>query len=207
MRIIVVEDDLMLQNNICLLLSGEPGVKVVGSYTNAADALNELKSVCPTIMLTDIGLPGMSGIELIIKAKEINPDLEIMAYTVFDDRDNLFSALKAGASGYILKGCKPRELIEAIYNLHEGGAPMSPQIARKVIREFHVASIEEQFLLTHREKDILSFIEKGMSYKELASHLSISVHTVHTHITKIYEKLRATGRKDALIKARRKGIL
>lgn len=207
MKIIIVEDDLMLLNNISMLLSGEPGMTVVGSYSKATDALEALETTYPTIMLTDIGLPGMSGIELIARAKEIRPELEIMAYTVFDDRDNLFSALKAGATGYLLKGCKPRELIEALHNLHEGGAPMSPQIARKVIREFHAASVEEQYLLTPREKDILSCIEKGLSYKELAEQLTISIHTVHTHITNIYEKLQATGRKDALIKARRKGIL
>lgn len=207
MKIIIVEDDQMLLNNICMLLAGEPGMSILGAYSNATDALDALKTLHPTIMLTDIGLPGMSGIELIARAKEIRPDLEIMAYTVFDDRDNLFSALKAGATGYILKGCKPRDLIEALHNLHEGGAPMTPRIARKVIHQFHAVSVEEQFLLTPREKDILKCIENGLSYKELAARLSISIHTVHTHITNIYEKLQATGRKDALIKARRKGVL
>jgi two-component system NarL family response regulator len=207
MNIIIVEDDPSQLHTIRMLLDGAPGMSVTGSYCDAEDALAALAASCPDIMLTDIGLKRMSGIELISRAKAMCPPLEIIAYTVFDDRDNIFAALKAGAGGYILKGCKPRDLIEALQELHEGGAPMSPQIARKVIREFQDKSIESEYILTSREKEILSSIEKGFSYKELASNLNISVHTIHTHITKIYEKLQATGRKDALIKARRSGII
>ena len=158
-------------------------------------------------MVTNIALPGMTGIELIARAKEMWPELEILAYTSHDDRDNLFSALKAGASGYILKGGKPRELIEAVYSLNEGGAPMSPSIARKVVREFHGASIERQYLITPREKQILICIDMGLSYKELAERLDISVHTIHTHITKVFRKLKTSTRREALIKIRKLGII
>ncbi len=158
-------------------------------------------------MLCDLGLPGMSGIEFIKKIKAESPSLEIMAHTVFDDRENVFSALKAGASGYLLKGCSPREIIEAIYELHQGGSPMSPKIARKVIHEFQDAEIAEQFVLSQREKSILKCIELGMTYKEIATDLSISSHTVHSHIKRIYEKLQSKDRTEALVKARKSGVI
>jgi DNA-binding NarL/FixJ family response regulator len=207
MNIIIVIEDVLHSLNARILLEGEPGITVHGAYSNAQDALESLRTFCPDIMLTNIVLPGMTGAELIARAKEMRPELEILVYTSHDDRDNLLSALKAGAGGYILKGGKPRELLEAVQNLHDGGAPLSPQIARKVIQEFHAASVEAQHLLTAREKDVIGCIDKGMSYKELATRLNISINTVHTHITKIYEKLRATSRKDALVKARRKGLI
>ena len=158
-------------------------------------------------MLADLGLPGMSGIELIKKAKEEMPQLEIMAHTVFEDRENVFSAIKAGASGYILKGSSPREIVEAIHEINKGGAPMSPKIARKVIHEFQDETVEEQYVLSQREKDIVKCIEQGLTYKEISLRLGISSHTVHTHIKNIYEKLQAKDRGEALIKARKTGII
>jgi len=135
------------------------------------------------------------------------PDIDIMAYTVFDNRDTVFKAIKAGASGYILKDATPRELIEALHNLYNGGAPMSPKIARAVINEFQNKVIKEEFLLSPRETEILRGLEKGFTYNELADNLNISYHTVHTHIKNIYEKLHAEGRESALLKARKKGLL
>ena len=142
-------------------------------------------------MLTDLGLPGMSGIELIKKAKDDMPSLEIMTHTVFEDRENVFAAIKAGASGYILKGSSPREIVEAIHEIHKGGAPMSPKIARKVIHEFQDENVEDQYILSQRERDIVKCIEQGLTYKEISLRLKISSHTVHTHIKNIYEKLQA----------------
>jgi two-component system NarL family response regulator len=130
-----------------------------------------------------------------------------MAHTVFDDRENVFSALKAGASGYILKGCSPREIIEAIYDLYKGGSPMSPKIARKVIHEFQDAEVAEQFVLSQREKGIIKCIEQGLTYKEIATDLNISSHTVHSHIKRIYEKLQSKDRTEALVKARKSGVI
>jgi DNA-binding NarL/FixJ family response regulator len=161
----------------------------------------------PDILLVDIGLPGMSGIDLIKKVKAKNPDLEIMVHTIFDARDTVFAAIKAGATGYILKGASPRELIESIENLAKGGAPMSPKIARAVIGEFQDVENTMHYLLTPREREILVELEKGLTYKELAEKLSISHHTIHTHIKKIYEKLHAKSRRDALNTARKKGII
>ena len=207
MRISIVEDDALLRQNLTILLSGEPGVEVVSSSGSAEEALPALKQSPPEILLTDIGLPGMSGIELIRKAKEQSPSLEIMAHTVFDDRETVFSAIKAGASGYILKGSTPRELLDALRNLAKGGSPMSPKIARKVIKEFQDGVEDERYLLSHREVEIVKEIENGMTYKEIGFKFGISPHTVHTHIKNIYEKLQSKSRHEALVAARKKGLI
>ena len=207
MRLIIIEDDPLLLENLTLLLSGEEGLSVAGSYRSAEDALRGLRNAKPEVMLTDLGLPGMSGVDLIKKVKEEMPSLEIMAHTVFEDREMVFSAIKAGASGYILKGSSPREVIESIHALYKGGAPMSPKIARKIIHEFQDDVVSEQYLLTQREKEIVKRVEEGLTYKEIGERLSISTHTVHTHIKNIYEKLQAKDRNDAIIKARKRGII
>ncbi|HAR45555.1 MAG: DNA-binding response regulator [Nitrospirae bacterium GWC2_57_13] len=207
MRLVIVEDDPLLLENLKLMLNGEKNITVTGAFPSAEEALPKLKRAPPDVMLVDLGLPGMSGNELIGKVKTMQPGVEIMVHTVYEDRDSVFSAIKAGASGYILKGSTPRELVEALYNVHQGGSPMSPKIARKVIREFQDESIQEQYFLSHRETEIVKSIEQGMSYKEIADRFSISPHTVHSHIKHIYEKLQAKDRQDALVKARKKGII
>ena len=207
MKVAIVEDDMLLRENLKLLLGGEPGISVVGTFASAEEALAKVKQAKAGILLADIGLPGMSGIDLIRMLKEQLPDLEIMAHTVFDDRETVFSAIKAGASGYILKGSTPRELIDALHTLARGGSPMSPKIARKVIREFQDEGIDEQYLLSHREKEIVREIENGMTYKDIAAKYNISPHTVHTHIKNIYEKLHARDRQGVLLAARKKGII
>jgi DNA-binding NarL/FixJ family response regulator len=207
MRLAIVEDDSMLLENLRLLLSGERKIEVVGAFATAEEALQWLPGGSPEILLVDLGLPGMSGVEFIEKAKEKMPAVEIMAHTIFEDRQTVFSAIKAGASGYLLKGSSPHEIVESLLSLHQGGAPMSPKIARKVIGEFQASRPEEQYLLTPREKEILECIEAGLAYKEVAEKLSISPHTVHTHIKKIYEKLRVRNRVEAILSARRKGII
>ena len=207
MRLIIVEDDPILLESLKLILGGEAGITVAGAFGNAEEALRALKKSSPEVMLTDLGLPGMSGIELIKKAKDAMPELEIMTHTVFEDRENVFAAIKAGASGYILKGSSPREIVEAIHEIHKGGAPMSAKIARKVIHEFQDENAEDQFILSQRERDIVKCIEQGLTYKEISLKLKISSHTVHTHIKNIYEKLQAKDRGEALVKARKTGII
>lgn len=207
MKLIIVEDDPILLESLKLILGGEAGITVAGAFSSAEDALRALRKSSPDVMLTDLGLPGMSGTELIKKAKDDMPSLEIMTHTVFEDRENVFAAIKAGASGYILKGSSPREIVEAIHEIHKGGAPMSPKIARKVIHEFQDENAEDQYILSQRERDIVKCIEQGLTYKEISLRLKISSHTVHTHIKNIYEKLQAKDRGEALVKARKTGII
>lgn len=207
MRIAIVEDNTLLRENLVILLNGEKNFEVCCNHGTAEEALACMAEFSPDILLVDIGLPGMTGIDLIKKVKLQYPDMEIMVHTVFDARDTVFAAIKAGATGYILKGASPRELIESIENLAKGGAPMSPKIARAVIGEFQDVDLSEQYLLTPREKEILIELEKGLTYKELAEKLSISHHTIHSHIKNIYEKLHAKSRRAALTTARQKGII
>lgn len=207
MKVIIVEDNQLLRENLKMLLDGEPGISVAGAFGSAEEALPAVRQAAPDVMLVDLGLPGMSGVELIKKVKDRFPNVEIMTHTVFEDRETVFAAIKAGSSGYILKGSTPREIIEALNNLHQGGAPMSPKIARKVIQEFRDESIGEQYLLSKREQEIVREIERGLSYKEISDKFNISPHTVHAHIKNIYEKLQAKDRQEALVKARKKGII
>jgi len=207
MRVAIVEDNNILLENLKLLLTGEPNIEIVGTSSSAEGALKSFDFSNAEVMLVDLGLPGMSGIDLIGKVKAKYPELEIMAHTVFENRESVFSAIKAGASAYILKGSRPAELIDSLHKLYEGGAPMSPKIARMVIQEFQDNGNSEQYLLSRREKEVLIEIERGWSYKEIANKLNISPQTIHTHIKKIYEKLHAHDRQDALLKARKKGII
>lgn len=207
MRIAIVEDDTLFRENLKMLLSGDTNIDVIGVFASAEEALPALKKLRPEISLVDLGLPGMSGIDLIRELREKAPDIEILAHTVYDERETVFAAIKAGAAGYLLKGCSPRELIEALHNLYAGGAPMSQPIARKVIQEFQANGVEKQYLLTQRECEVVRSIQDGLAYKEIADRLGISRNTVHSHIKHIYEKLQARDRQEALIKARRKGII
>ncbi len=207
MRLAIVEDDRMLLENLRLLLSGEKSISVVGAFNTGEEALQRLTENPPEVILSDLGLPGISGIEFIKKAKTVMPEVEIMAFTVFEDRETIFSAIKAGACGYVLKGSTPRELIESLNTLYQGGAPMSPKIARAVIQDFQDEATAGQYLLTPKEKEVIKAVEKGFSYKEIGKTLCVSPHTVHAHIKKIYEKLQVKTRQEALLKARRQGLI
>lgn len=197
----------MVRENLGILIGGESGFSVVGLYSNGEEALSAILNEPPELLLVDIGLPGRSGVEVIREVKSHFPDTEIMAHTIFDHREAVFSAIKAGASGYILKGARPSELIEALYDLHEGGAPMSPKIARSVIAELQDHQEDDRYLLTPRERQILLGLEVGRTYGEIAEEHHISTHTIHSHVKKIYQKLHASGRQEALSNARRKHII
>ena len=186
-RLLIVEDDPLLRDNLRVLLGGEAGIRVVAACPSAEEALAMLASTRPDAMLCDLGLPAMSGVELIRRAKDLMPGLDIIVLTVSEDREAVFGALKAGAAGYIVKGASPRELVEALSALRAGGAPMSPKIARLVVKTFHDTAVPEEFLLSLKERSVLSGIQEGRSYKEIAAHLNISPHTVHSHIKHIYD--------------------
>lgn len=207
-RLAIVEDDDTTRQTLVMLLDGEPSLSVVGSYGHADAILTELEDLEVDIVLTDLGLPDVEGPELIAAIKERRPTIECLAYTVSEARDVVFAALRAGATGYILKGCSPRELVEALHTMSRGGAPMSPRIARAVVRTFQdEAAVQEDYLLSGRERDVLHQLEKGLSYKEVGKALAISPHTVHSHIKRIYEKLHARSRGEAVRIARMKGLV
>ncbi len=207
MRLSIVEDEPVLLEKLKHILDGENFWTVVGTFGSAEDAIDQLGITLPDVMLIDIGLPGMSGIELSRRVKKMMPEVELVVFTGMEDRSTILSAIRAGASGYILKGSTPRELIEALQTLCNGGAPMSPRISRALVRELQEGHVEDQNLLSRREKEIMQRVEQELSYKEIAEQLFISHHTVHTHIKNIYDKLQAKGRKDALVKAKRRGLV
>lgn len=207
MRVAIVEDEPNLLDSMRIILGGEPDITVVGAYASAEDAIAGYKDASPDMMIVDLKLPGMSGIELIKMLKADMPDIDIMVHTGFYDVENLLPAIKAGAAGYILKGCKPSELVEAIYNLRSGGAPMSPIVARALITEFQSEGQKGLYTLTKREREILKGIDAGRTSKGLADQYCLSLHTVRTHIKNIYEKLHVNSKSEALFKAHKIGLL
>lgn len=215
MNICIVEDNQVVLGSLKLLLEGEPNICVLGAYPSAEKALAEAVWDHVEILLADIELPGMTGVDLIRKVKADHPSVETMAYTICENRSVVMDAIRAGASGYLLKGSTPRALVESLHELYAGGAPMSPRVARKVLAEFRQAQTaepspadgESDVFLTAREKSVVRGIEAGLSYDEIGSKLRISPHTVHTHIKNIYAKVHATSRADLIIKSRRLGII
>jgi two-component system NarL family response regulator len=205
LRVFFVDDDPRMRDTIRATLESEPGFVVVGFASTAPEAIAMAPGTSPDVVIVDLGLDGEDGVDVIRALREKAPKSEIMAHTVFDDRDNVLRALKAGASSYLLKGCSPDELCSAVREVRAGGAPMSPRIARLVIRDLHDGAGPDP--LSPRERQILRGIDQGLTYKELATELHISVHTVHSHIKSIYERLEARGKRDALARARARGLL
>jgi two-component system NarL family response regulator len=208
--VVIVEDQPMLLRNLADILDSSGDFTVVGAFGTAEKALAAPQTGTADLLIVDIDLPGRSGIELIREIKARVPDKEILVWTICEDRDTVFAALQAGASGYMLKGASVREMLEAIRVQFMGGAPMSPTIARQVIESFQrsrASDIEQSEPLTQREREILRLIARGLTYKEIAAEMQISPHTVHTHIRKIYEKLHARNRSEMLDRAKALGIV
>ncbi|MFL5789406.1 MAG: response regulator [Flavisolibacter sp.] len=179
---------------------------VLNSFKTAEDAMYELPDLKPDIVIMDINLPGLNGIDCIKEVKHLMPKTQFMMFTVYENDEKVFEALKAGATGYLLKNTGLVQLIEALKELHHGGSPMSANIARKLVNVFHDEEENEQLIgtLSHRENEILQLLGKGLLYKEIAGQLSISTATVRQHIHKIYEKLHVQNRTEAINKAHRK---
>jgi DNA-binding NarL/FixJ family response regulator len=177
-------------------------LRCVGAHATAEEALRDIPAENPDVVLMDINLTGMSGIECVARLKERRPETQILMLTTYDDGDLIFDSLRAGANGYLLKNMPRAELVEAVQQVRAGGAPMSLQIARKVINYFHHAKkpSAELKLLTSREQEILKLLAKGYMYKEIADHLAISMSTVRTHVTAVYEKLHVHSRTEAAMK-------
>ena len=201
-RIAVVEDDKTVREGLQILLNGSPGFSCVATYGNGEDAVADLPAVLPDVVLMDINLPGISGIECILALKEQKVPIQFIMLTVFEDSDDIFHSLSAGASGYLLKQTPPVKLLEAIQDVYRGGSPMSGEIARKVVQSFQhpLPDYAAANGLTKREDEILGYLVKGYFYKEIAGEVFISVETVRTHIRNIYEKLQVRTRSEAILK-------
>ncbi|MBP6978437.1 MAG: response regulator transcription factor [Bacteroidales bacterium] len=201
-RIAIVEDDRTVREGLQMLLNGSPGFACVAAYANGEDAVADIPQVSPDVVLMDINLPGINGIECILALKELHFPGQFIMLTVFEDADAIFRSLSAGATGYLLKQTPAAKLLEAIQDVYRGGSPMSGEIARKVVQSFQhpVPASKNAGGLTKREEEILDYLMKGFFYKEIAGELFISTETVRTHIRNIYEKLQVRTRSEAILK-------
>ncbi len=209
-RVVIVEDNKAIREGLVVLLGATEGIDCVASYECCEDMLPALGSDEPDVILMDIGLPGMSGIEGIHEVRKVRDDAVIVVLSVYEDDENIFEALCRGASGYLVKNTPPARLLEAITEAHEGGSPMSSHIARKVVNLFQKnfrGSGDEDVHLTDREKEMLAGLSDGDSYGSIADSLFISVDTVRYHIRNIYQKLQVHTQSAAVSKAIRKGLI
>lgn len=201
-KIALIEDEETIRTSLLALLYMQEELDVADAFEDGETALTCLEKKPVDVLLFDINLPGISGIDVVAKLKIIHPAMQCMALTSYDDAENAFNALKAGATGYILKNTDPKKLVEAIQDIHHGGSPMSSQIARLVVIDFAANRTEKTYsnVLSRRENEILSLLSKGFRYKEIAGQLFISIETVRTHIRNIYEKLQVKNRSEAISK-------
>lgn len=198
----LVEDMKDVRERVKQIIEDADEFLFLSAYGNAEDAAAELTVMKPDIVLMDINLPGISGIDCIRKIKGSCPDTQFMMFTIYENNEQVFDALEAGASGYLLKKTPPDKILEALKELHEGGAPMSTHIARKVVNAFHrsTQADNKDSVLSARETEVLQLLSKGYLYKEIGDKLNISTGTVRQHIHKIYEKLHVQNRTEALNK-------
>jgi len=205
----IVDDNKDIRSALEQIIIMSEGYKLLASFSSAEEAIEKIPAFLPQVVLMDINLGGMSGIECVRHIKPLFPDILYMMCTVYEEDEKIFEALSAGASGYILKKTAPGKLLEAIKELHEGGAPMSSQIARKVVAAFRgkpatgspsAMGEDSMKILSNREKEILEHLSKGLLYKEIANNLFISPETVRKHVYHIYEKLHVNNRVEAVNK-------
>src|SRR3569833_473659 len=200
----IVEDDRGLREQLVKILCSAPDVKCVGAFASAEEALKKIPGHKPDVVLMDIRLPGMSGIQCVAELKKLEPTIEIIMVTVYEDSERIFKALKAGASGYIVKSKSSDQLLNAVRDVGTGGAPMSSHIARKVVQHFHLLSPArpEKENLTPREQEVLALIATGFIYKEIADNLGIGIETVRSYVKNIFFYLQGRNRLDAVAKHR-----
>lgn len=205
----IIEDNTTIREGIAMLINSTEGYSCVGTYGDCESFLEKLGSLDVDVVLMDIGLPGMNGIEGAAKAKKIKPNLNILMLTIYEDNQSVFNALCAGACGYLVKKTPPTRLLEALKDAHEGGSPMSSLIARQVITVFQQKQNEydSDAELSTREKEVVTNLSEGNNYQEIAERLLISVDTVRHHIRNIYKKLHVHSQSEAVAKAIRKGII
>jgi DNA-binding NarL/FixJ family response regulator len=197
----IIEDQRDMRESLVECLGNAPGLRCVGAHATGEDGLQNIPKEKPDVVLMDINLPGMNGIQCVARLKKHLPNTQVLMLTTYDDGDLIFDSLRAGANGYLLKTMTQDELVQAVLQVHSGGAPMSLQIARKVINHFHKTNPGSELeQLTARELEILRLLAKGHMYKEIADHLAISMSTVRTHVSAVYEKLHVHSRTGAALK-------
>ncbi len=201
-KVAIVEDNRSFRDKLSSYLNEKPEFQCIGAFDSAEDALKSIPRLMPDVVLMDIHLPKMSGVDCTRKLKDICPAVQILILTVYEDNDRIFGALKAGASGYLLKRADPADIVAAIQEVKHGGSPMSSQIARRVVQSFREspANPQKEEKLSQREEEILQQLAKGYSTKEIADKSCISVNTVRSHLQHIYEKLHVRSRTEAVLK-------
>ena len=198
----VVEDDAQVRRSLAGILKRGPGVICVGEFGNAEEALREIPRLQPKVVLMDINLPGMDGVHCVRRLSELAPKTQVLMLTVYDNTDTIFNSLAAGASGYLLKPISAAQLLAAVRDVYAGGAPMTSDIARKVVQAFKqpAPASGETENLSLREQEVLDFLAKGYLYKEIAEQLDISYGSVHTYVERIFKKLHVRSRAQAVAK-------
>lgn len=201
-QIAIIEDRTEIREGLATLIDASEGFRCVGTFDAAEPVVEHAASLTAEVVLMDIGLPGMDGVEATHRLKTARPDVQVMMLTVYEDDDHVFGALQAGATGYVLKKMPPAQLLAHIRMLAEGGSPMSSQIARRVVETFHrpARSAADEADLTSREREVLALLVQGHRYREIAEALHISLDTVRTHIRHIYEKMHVRSRTEATLK-------
>ena len=204
-RVSIVDDEVDLRENIAGYVDAAKGFKCISVHSNAKDALAHLPTEKPDVVLMDINLGGMSGIECVRLLKPLMPGTQVVMLTVFEDTEKIFSALSSGASGYLLKRLSPVKLLEAIREVHEGGSPMSAPIARKVVQSLQpakstTAANDDASTLSPREREVLNGLAEGQAYKQIGDKLGLSIHTVRNYIRRIYQKLHVRSCGEAVAK-------
>lgn len=208
-RVTVFDDNNALRDSLYYLISGTPGYEIAGMYPDCSQVLQNLREKPTDVVLMDIDMPGINGIQATEMIKSHFPDVNVLMLTAYDDNTKVFDALQSGATGYLLKKTAPAKILESIMEISQGGAPMNAAIARKVLEFFQKkkSGPENTYDLSNREKEILHFLVKGDSYKMIADHCSISMGTVCTHINSVYKKLHVNSKSEAVAKAIRERLV
>ncbi|MBK7387817.1 MAG: response regulator transcription factor [Bacteroidetes bacterium] len=202
LKIGIVEDEQQISDGIRMLINGSEGFSCEHAFQTAEFAISEIPKLVLDVVLMDIHLPGMSGIDCIGVLKPLCPNTQFVMFTSYEDTESVFKALKSGATGYLTKTTQPSKLLDALLDVHKGGSPMSSHIARKIVSSFQIVTEKPELQkLSQRENEILGLLAKGLRYKEIADQLFLSTETVRTHIRNIYEKLQVNSRTEAINKA------